>query len=292
MPNGSDPAMFAVDDDRDTLRQRYGMTGFAVVYAGAHGPANGLGLVLDAAEQLQNDAPDVEFVLVGDGVDKEALVAEAAQSGLTNVRFLDPIPKSEMPGLLAAADAGLHVLADVPLFRYGVSPNKLFDYMAAGLPVVTNCPGEVEAIVTSAEAGIAVEPDEIDVAVRKIRRGVERSAGGVGASRTGLHRGAPVARGCVRPAWCRSRQGREPVMAGQRANLGVKRVVDLVGAATAGVLLLPVLAGAALAIRTRIGPPVIFRQPRPGLEGDLFTLYKLRTMTDQVGADGTDPPRR
>ena len=168
VPNGSDPAMFTVDDDRDTLRQRYAMTGFAVVYAGAHGPANGLGLVLDAAEQLQSDAPDVEFVLVGDGADKEALVAEAAQSGLTNVRFLDPIPKSEMPGLLAAADAGLHVLADVPLFRYGVSPNKLFDYMAAGLPVVTNCPGEVEELVNNAEAGIAVAPDQIDIAVREI----------------------------------------------------------------------------------------------------------------------------
>ena len=167
LPNGSDPAMFAVDEDRDALRQRYGMTGLAFVYAGAHGPANGLGLVLDAAEQLQRDLPEVEFVLVGDGAEKPQLVADASRRGLDNVRFLDPIPKSEMPQLLAAGDVGLHVLADVPLFRYGVSPNKLFDYMAAGLPVVTNCPGEVEETVNSAHAGIAVAPNEIDVAVRR-----------------------------------------------------------------------------------------------------------------------------
>lgn len=169
IPNGADPADFDVDEPRETLRERFGFTDrFVVVYAGAHGPANGLGLVLDAAGQLAGTHPDVEFVLVGDGVDKPALQARAAAEKLTNVRFLDPIAKDEMPKLLAAADAGLHVLADVPLFRYGVSPNKLYDYMAAGRPAITNTPGEVSALVRAADAGIATDPEGIADAVAAV----------------------------------------------------------------------------------------------------------------------------
>ena len=168
LPNGSDPALFAVDESRETLRTRYQMEGMVFAYAGAHGPANGLNLVLDAAERIRQDLPDVNFLLVGDGLEKPKLRAEVAARGLTNVRFHDPIPKSEVPSLLRAADVGLHVLADVPLFRYGVSPNKVYDYMAAGLPVITNSPGEVERIVDLAGAGVAVEPDDLEQAVRAV----------------------------------------------------------------------------------------------------------------------------
>jgi glycosyltransferase involved in cell wall biosynthesis len=168
IPNGSDTSMFAADSDRDASRERFRMTGLVFVYAGAHGPANGLDLVLDAAEHVKGDLPEVSFLLVGDGVEKTQLVEQATRRGLANVNFHGPIPKSDMPNLLAASDVGLHVLADVPLFRYGVSPNKLFDYMAAGLPVVTNCPGEVENLVNDAHAGVAVGPGELERAVRDV----------------------------------------------------------------------------------------------------------------------------
>lgn len=170
IPNGSDPGMFSTDADRAGLRDRFHMRGLAFVYAGAHGPANGLHLVLDAASEIRDELPEVQFILVGDGIEKDALTAEATRRGLDNVVFIDPVAKTEMPGLLAAADVGLHMLADVPLFRYGVSPNKLFDYMAAGLPVVTNCPGEVADLVTVAGAGIAIEPRGLADGVRAIAR--------------------------------------------------------------------------------------------------------------------------
>ncbi|MCL1597996.1 MAG: glycosyltransferase family 4 protein, partial [Actinomycetia bacterium] len=99
IPNGSDPSMFAVDGDRNAIRERFGMTGLVFVYAGAHGPANGLDLVLDAAEKVQADLPDVSFVLVGDGVEKDQLVAQAGKRGLRNLQFQDPIPKTDMPQL-------------------------------------------------------------------------------------------------------------------------------------------------------------------------------------------------
>jgi len=163
LPNGAEPADFEVDQPLET-----GIDGFIVVYTGAHGPANGLDFVLDAAADLQADLPQVQFLLVGAGVDKPRVVERAHSEGLTNVHFMDLIPKSEIPALLSAVDVGLHVLSDVPVFRFGVSPNKLFDYMAAGLPVITNTPGEVSEIVSGSEAGLAVAPDGIGEGVRQM----------------------------------------------------------------------------------------------------------------------------
>lgn len=163
VPNASDPEIWRVDDERDRLRTEFGFDGLVVLYAGAHGLANGLDLVLDAAEELEGEK--VSFVLVGGGREKAMLVSEAERRSLPNARFMDPVPKPELARIMAAADVGLHVLADVPVFRYGVSPNKLADYMAAGLPVITNCPGEIATLVEEAEAGLACAPDGIAQAV-------------------------------------------------------------------------------------------------------------------------------
>lgn len=168
VPNGADPADFVAPATRAELRARYGLIGTVFAYTGAHGPANGLDLVLDAAAELADELPDVRFLMVGDGVAKHTLLARARAEGLTNVEFRPPVPKDEMAALLGAVDVGLHVLADVPLFRYGVSPNKLFDYMAAGLPVITNTGGEVSALVEESGAGSAVRPDGLADAVRRM----------------------------------------------------------------------------------------------------------------------------
>jgi glycosyltransferase involved in cell wall biosynthesis len=166
IPNCADPEDFDPGAAKKELRRRYGLEGFVVIYAGAHGKANGLDLVLDAAGQIASDLPQVRFLMVGDGPMKQHLVDRVATEGLSSVSFLGPVPKREMPALLGAADAGLHVLADVPLFRYGVSPNKIFDYMAAGLPVLTNTPGEMTELIERAGSGVAVAPSEIARGVR------------------------------------------------------------------------------------------------------------------------------
>lgn len=168
IPNGSNPAAFQVAESRGELRARYGFDGPTFVYTGAHGPANALDLLLDAAEELSGGFPNALFVLVGDGSDKVQLQEQAGVRGLSNVRFLDPVPKDEIPGLLKAADAGLHILADVPLFRYGVSPNKVVDYMAAGIPTVTNSPGVVGTLVERAQSGVAVEPTDLAAAIQNV----------------------------------------------------------------------------------------------------------------------------
>jgi glycosyltransferase involved in cell wall biosynthesis len=175
IPNAADPEDFRPTAGRDELRQRYGFTRLTAVYAGAHGPANGLDQLLDAADQVRD--LELDIVLVGNGVAKPALVAEAQARGLANVRFLDPVPKSEIPDLLHAADLGLHVLADVPLFHRAVSPNKLFDYLAAGRPVLTNVPGVVADWVLGAGAGYAVAPSGLGPGLRRIGEQASRDGG-------------------------------------------------------------------------------------------------------------------
>lgn len=176
IPNGADAADFVPSASRDTLRRKYGFDDVVAIYAGAHGPANGLDLLLDAAAELAGHAP-LTVVLVGDGVEKAKLQERVRTEGLTNVRFMDPVPKNEIPDLLAAADIGIHCLADVELFRSGVSPNKLFDYMAAGLPAITNTPGVCSDFVKESQGGRAVAPTGLAGALGELAQlsGAERA---------------------------------------------------------------------------------------------------------------------
>ena len=112
------------------------------------------------------------MVLVGDGPSKSTLRTDAGRRGLTNVEFLDPVPKQDMPALLSRSNAGLMVLRDAPLFAFGVSPNKLFDYFGAQLPVVCNVPGEVAAMVATAGAG----EQAVDTSSSALAAAIERLA--------------------------------------------------------------------------------------------------------------------
>lgn len=147
VPNGVDPGAFPALH----LPSHDGPLTF--VYAGAHGPANGLDAVIDAADLLR-ERKDIRFLLVGDGPAKASLEMEAERRGLKNVEFKAPVRKADMPAVLGTAHAGLMVLRESPLFAYGVSPNKLFDYLAAGLPVICNVPGEVASMLEESGAGI------------------------------------------------------------------------------------------------------------------------------------------
>lgn len=150
VPNGVDIHLV-----RPGLNDRDMEDKFELVYAGAHGPANGLEQVLEAAELLRS-SPNVRFLFVGDGPIKADLVAEALRRGLSNVEFRGAISKKELVGIFANAQAGLMTLRDAPLFSFGVSPNKLFDYLAAALPVICNVPGEVAQMLADSKGGLQV----------------------------------------------------------------------------------------------------------------------------------------
>jgi glycosyltransferase involved in cell wall biosynthesis len=155
VPNGVNLEDFPINPSRPSELDGHQIR---FIYAGAHGPANGLEVVLQACAELQRQGrSDIEIILVGDGPAKPSLVSLAAGLGLHNLQFLDPVAKEDIPALLGTAHAGLMILAPSELFAYGISPNKLYDYLAAGLPVVTNVPGLVTDIVVEANAGITCE---------------------------------------------------------------------------------------------------------------------------------------
>lgn len=167
LPNGVHLGHFQPHLSREKAREHYAFRDFTIVYAGAHGPANSLETVLQAAKLLE-DVP-VEFVLVGDGPAKPRLIELARQQRVANVRFLAPVPKREMADLLHAADAGLITLKNAKAFAYGISPNKLFDYMAAAKPVVCSVPGDMAAMVRTAQTGLVSIPEDPVSLVEAVR---------------------------------------------------------------------------------------------------------------------------
>jgi glycosyltransferase involved in cell wall biosynthesis len=166
--NGADTAMFDPLARGGDFRRAHGLVEkFIVLYAGAHGMSNDLGLVLHAAAMLR-DQPEIALVLLGDGKEKPNLMAQAEAIGLGNVLFLPPVPKIEMPSSLAAADACLAILKPVEMYKT-VYPNKVFDYMAAGRPVILAIDGVIRDVVEGAGAGTAVPPGDASALADAIR---------------------------------------------------------------------------------------------------------------------------
>ena len=159
VPNGVDCEAFSRSERDGAIRERLTIKdGFLVLYAGAHGLSNDLFTVLRAAQELQNQ-PEIHFVLVGAGKEKARLVEQAQQWDLGRVHFIDPVPKQDMPALLAEADAGLAILMAIEAYKT-TYPNKVFDYMAAGLPVVCAIDGVIREVVEQDQAGIFVQPGD------------------------------------------------------------------------------------------------------------------------------------
>ena len=137
---------------------------FVAAFTGAHGLANGLDAVLDAAVALQrNGRSDIQLLFIGDGRCKPALESRVANEGLCNCHFLPPIPKPHLAKILReSVHVGLMVLDDVPAFYRGTSPNKFFDYLACGLPVLNNYPGWLADMICEHKMGIQVPPRDSD----------------------------------------------------------------------------------------------------------------------------------
>jgi glycosyltransferase involved in cell wall biosynthesis len=139
---------------------------FIVGYAGSHGLANALRTLVDAASLLSG--VPVDFVLVGQGPEKDALMKRTAQLGLRNVHFLPSIPRGAIPALLGAMDALYIGWQRQPLYRFGVSPNKLIDYMMAGVPVIHAIDAGNDLVAESG-CGISTRPEDPQAMVDAVR---------------------------------------------------------------------------------------------------------------------------
>jgi glycosyltransferase involved in cell wall biosynthesis len=179
IPNGVHMRHFQSSDASGSTQERlhardgFGFRRYTIVYTGAHGTANSLSTILKAAKLVAESRDRVEFVLVGDGPSKLELVRESESLGLTNVRFMDPVPKTAVSRLLDAADAAVITLRSAEAFSYAISPNKLFDYMAAGKPVLCAVEGDMANLVTQSGAGMAVPPENPEALAEAVLRLVQ-----------------------------------------------------------------------------------------------------------------------
>ena len=164
VPNGCDIKSVGTIKSYDLHKDKH-----TAVFAGAHGIANGLDAVLDAAVVLKKmERDDICLKFIGDGRLKPDLQKRAIDENLNNCIFHDPIPKTKLIQELKQADIGLMILANVPAFYYGTSPNKFFDYIACGLPVINNYPGWLADLIHEHHCGCAVQPDDPDALARAI----------------------------------------------------------------------------------------------------------------------------
>lgn len=159
VPNGCDLSIFSESSESWRPEGVKG-TDLMAIFTGTHGIANGLDAVLDVAQELKKrERDDIKLVLVGQGKLKSELESRAKELNLNNVIFHPPVNKHKLSGLMASADIGLQLLANIPAFYYGTSPNKFFDYISAGLPVINNYPGWLAEIIIQNQCGFAVEPE-------------------------------------------------------------------------------------------------------------------------------------
>ncbi|MCF8448173.1 MAG: glycosyltransferase family 4 protein [Bacteroidia bacterium] len=161
VPNGSDLNLFYPSEVEKEIIPGVHSDDFVAIFTGAHGAANGLDAALDAAKiLLEKDEKSIKLVFVGTGNQKNRLINRKEKEGLTNCIFNEPVSKLKLVKYLQAADVGLMLLANVPAFYYGTSPNKFFDFISSGLPVLNNYPGWLAGLITENNAGIAIQPED------------------------------------------------------------------------------------------------------------------------------------
>ena len=170
IPNAAD---FALSEpvlnsfDPEILRTEKGVKDkFVITYVGAHGLANGLGQILDTAELLTDT--NVVFWLIGKGMKRNELISEAARREITNVEFIEPVPKADIFKYILASDMGASVLIKNDTFKT-IYSNKTFDYMSCKRPILLAIDGVSREMVEEADAGTFVEPENPADFAKKIR---------------------------------------------------------------------------------------------------------------------------
>lgn len=174
LPNGVDMERFALplaELPSEVERQFEQWQGkFIAIYTGSHGISDGIHHLLEAAALSKGTDSNIQFVFVGEGPEKEALVKQAEQAGLTNVAFLPLVKKEAVPTLLARAHVGLIALRDASVYKWGMSFNKMYDYMASSLP--TLLVGKIDdSVIAKEQIGLVLQdPEELSEALSKLAR--------------------------------------------------------------------------------------------------------------------------
>jgi glycosyltransferase involved in cell wall biosynthesis len=168
--NGVKTNLFSPRSHSHALRSELGIDGrFVVSYIGTMGMAHGLDTLVEAATELQKTAPDILFVMVGEGADKARIMQRASSCGLANMRFVSQQPREKVPEFISASDVCLVPLKKAELFKT-VIPTKMLEFMSCARPVILGVDGQAREILEAAAAGIFVEPENVTALVEAIRK--------------------------------------------------------------------------------------------------------------------------
>jgi glycosyltransferase involved in cell wall biosynthesis len=168
--NGVETDLFSPRNADPNLRRELQMEEkFVISYIGTMGMAHGLESLLEAASLLQHSSPEVQLLLVGEGADKDRLMASAQSRNLANVRFVGQQPREKIPAYIGASDVCLVLLKKNELFKT-VIPTKMLEFMSCACPVILGVDGQAREILEAANAGIFVEPENIADLADAIRR--------------------------------------------------------------------------------------------------------------------------
>lgn len=170
VPNGVDAKYLAsAQAAPDELRRELGLEGkFIVSYVGTHGMSHALEVLLQAAKNLERD-PTIHFLFVGEGAEKENLKRLASDLSLNNTTFINEQPRERLLSFYRAGDVSVVPLKRLPIFKK-VLPSKLFELMGVGCPVICSVEGEAAALITAAESGLCIEPENVGALIEAILR--------------------------------------------------------------------------------------------------------------------------
>ncbi|MBI1799883.1 MAG: sugar transferase [Candidatus Eisenbacteria bacterium] len=257
---------------------------FTVLYAGTHGLVHGMEALLDAAERVR-DRVEMRFVLVGDGAAKPALERHAASRRLTNVEFRASLSPAQLVDVIHDADVCVATTRD-HAFSGETIPVKMFDYLACGRPVVAAVAGDAADVIRSSGAGEVVPPGDgvaladalMRLAADPERRAALAAAGPPFVEREYSRRRIGERMTSLLEDVHRSAHGRAIAPRPRGVPGALKRLTDVGVALTLLILLSPVLAVTALAIRFDSPGSALFRQRRIARGSREFTMLKFRSM--------------
>ncbi|MCU1301684.1 MAG: hypothetical protein JWQ87_1968 [Candidatus Sulfotelmatobacter sp.] len=165
--NGVETELFAPSSGTDERRELRAEGKFVVSYIGTMGMAHGLETIIAAAARLRDSNPKIIFLMLGEGAEKQRMIALARDSGLSNMRFLDQQPREKIPSYIGASDVCLVLLKKTELFKT-VIPTKMLEFMSCGRPVILGVDGQARQILEEARGGLVIEPENSEALTNAI----------------------------------------------------------------------------------------------------------------------------
>ena len=266
-------------------------------FTGAHGLANGLENLLKVAEELKKmNRDDIKILFIGEGATKNKLMQKANLYELNNCIFIESMPKRELAKILKeSVHLGLMILKNIPDFYNGTSPNKFFDYLACGLPIINNYPGWLSQMIKEKKLGFAIPPDDNKQFAMKLIEIADNKKILLEISNNCISHAKKFNKNSLENKFY-SVINKTYIAHSDRGNYYLsskiydffKEIIDRLIAFLLILLLSPILVLISIVVFIKLGLPIFFIQERPGLKNKIFKIIKFRSMKNIKKLNGND----